>query len=203
MSHSLMLRNIRPDWLIAYPVELFTQSYAAKPNPIAARNLAVMQSTPEAAWPYYKQAWANLHADWKHDEVYNRLTLNLITEISFFLQQELWYDEMAIFIEDVTSHKYLASYTVDAFVTMEIKYYLYNSQFQKAKDLLASNCFPTYAKARSDLMSFWNTAVEGLAQQAKGNVPLTYVEKHQTRLAHRIPDNIGCQYASEYCMNYW
>ncbi len=96
----------------------------------------------------------------------------------------------------------MASYQVDAFTTMEIKFYLYTEQYSKAKDLLAANCFPTYAKMRSDLMSFWNLAVEGLAKQAKGS-ELSLVEKHQARVANRIPDNIGCQYASEYCTNYW
>ncbi len=75
---------------IAVPLELFAASYKAKPNPIAARNIAVLQTTPEAAWPYWVQAWENLHTHWKKDRAYTRLTLNLITEISNFLQQELW-----------------------------------------------------------------------------------------------------------------
>ncbi len=68
------------------PIKLFM-----KPNPIALRNLVVMQSTPEAAWPFYQKAWKVLHSSWTKDRAYNRVTLNLITEISFFLQQELWY----------------------------------------------------------------------------------------------------------------
>lgn len=183
-------------------VELFKQSFALKPNPIAARNLAVMQTTVEAAWPYWQVAWKNLHSEWTTSPLYTRLTLNLITEISFLLQQELWYDEMATFMEDVIGHNYMATYQVDAFITMEIKYFLYTEQYTKAKDLLSVNCFPTYAKARSDLMSFWNSAVEGIAKTKKGT-ELTYVEKHQARMSNRIPDNIGCQYASEYCINYW
>jgi hypothetical protein len=85
----------------------------------------------------------------------------------------------------------------DAFVTMRIKTMLHNKQNEDALSILGTNCFPTYAKARDDLMSMWNTAVMGVAQQAKGEVPLTYVEQHQARVSHPIPDNIGCQYASE------
>lgn len=45
-------------------------------------------------------------------------------------------------------------------------------------------------------MSMWNEAQEGIAKQKKG-AELTYVEKHRARMDHPIPDNIGCQYASE------
>ena len=51
-------------------------------------------------------------------------------------------------------------------------------------------------------MVFWNDAVMGIAQVKKGSA-LTNVEKHQARINNKIPDNIGCQYASEYCTNYW
>ena len=92
--------------------QLFILSNELKPNPIALRNIAVLQTTPTDAWPYYQQAWSILHSNWKKDRAYGRVTLNLITEISFFLQQEGWYDEMAVFIADVTSHKYLNEYQV-------------------------------------------------------------------------------------------
>lgn len=52
-------------------------------------------------------------------------------------------------------------------------------------------------------MDAWNAAQEGLAQQKKGAEPLTYVEKHQARVSNPIPENIGCQYASMFCANYW
>ncbi len=45
-------------------------------------------------------------------------------------------------------------------------------------------------------MSMWNNAQVGLAQQKKGST-LTNVEKHQARVNNPVPDNIGCQYASE------
>lgn len=100
------------------------------------------------------------------------------------------------------------------------------AKYEAAAELLGSECFPTYAKARDDLMAMWNTAQEGtllspyfhtmksvcsliclslyvgIAADAKGSA-LTYVEKHQARVRNPVPENIGCQYASEYCNTYW
>lgn len=52
------------------------------------------------------------------------------------------------------------------------------------------------------LIYFRNLAQQGKAQIEK-NRPLTNVELHQVRVNHPVPANIGCQYASEYCTNYW
>lgn len=57
-------------------------------------------------------------------------------------------------------------------------------------------------QARDTLMDSWNAAQEALAQQRKGSA-LTNVEKHQARVGNPIPENIGCQYASMFCANYW
>jgi hypothetical protein len=184
------------------PKDHFNQSFSMKPNPLAARNLAVLSSTPEEAWPYWQLAWNTLHSGaWSSDPAYKRLTNNLITEMSFFLQQELWYNEMIPFINDVMVNNRLSA-NIDAFTTMIVKLAINFKQWDKARGILATECFPTYAKARSDLMAMWNTVSEGIAEAKKGSV-LTNVEKHQARLNSRIPDNIGCQYASEYCTNYW
>jgi hypothetical protein len=181
---------------VSYPLELLAQSMALKPNPIAARCIAVLQTTPQAAWPFWQLAWQVAQTDFAKDGARQRITLNLVTEISFFLQQELWYEEMASFAQTVLDGNYLGDMNSDAFMTMRIKTLLHNNQNKDALDILGANCFPTYAKARDDLMNMWNQAVMGVAAQSKGS-PLTYVEQHQARVSHPIPDNIGCQYASE------
>lgn len=179
------------------PKTLFAKSFALKANPLAARNLAVLCATPEEAWPYYQQAWSVLHSDFSDDvDAYHRLTLNLITEISFFLQQNLWYERMAWFIGEVNLHNYLQGVEVDAFTTMGIKLQLQAENYDAALTELSSHCFPTYAKARSDLMSMWSEAVEGKAAVVQGHA-LSPVEKYRARKSSPIPDNIGCQYASE------
>jgi hypothetical protein len=103
---------------------------------------------------------------------------------------------MEAFVTDVRSHNYLANYEIDAFLTMEIKSNIHNKAYDVAQSSLSSHCFPTYAKARDDLMNMWNTVVMGKAEVSKG-APLTSVEKHQVRVANKVPENIGCQYASE------
>jgi len=189
---------------ISRPLTLFQQSMDLYPNPIAARNMAVLQSTAEDAWKYYQLAlevlsspdYPFLNGD---AAVFERLATNLVTEMAWYIQQNEWYDRAPDFIKVAPA----CTHGLDAYVTLLIKYYTYVENYADAKTLLAGNCFPTYAKARSDLMDMWQTVVEGIAQQQKGEVPLTSVEKHQARKASPIPDNIGCQYASEYCENYW
>jgi hypothetical protein len=145
-------------------------------------------------------AWEVATTDYVSDPAYQRIVLNLVTEISFFLQQELWYNEMEKFENLVAEGKYLSTYIPDAFATMKIKSALNRNDNTAALEQLGSQCFPTYAKARDDLMSMWNTASMGLAAQKKGSA-LTYVEQHQARVNNPIPDNIGCQYASEVMMS--
>jgi hypothetical protein len=49
---------------VAYPLELLTQSMALKPNPIAARCIAVLQAAaPHAAWPFWQLAWQVAQTD--------------------------------------------------------------------------------------------------------------------------------------------
>jgi hypothetical protein len=182
------------------PRKYFQRSLELKANPIAARCLAVLSTSAEEAWPYYQAAWSTLHSDYTGDvDAYHRVTLNLITEISFFLQQNLWYEQMAWFVNEVQSHNYLGTNEVDAFLTMSIKVLMNDKKYDEAKVMLSSHCFPTYAKARDDLMSMWNACSEGKAELAKGS-KLTALEKHRARLSSPIPENIGCQYASEVCM---
>lgn len=150
------------------PKQLFALSIELKPNPIAMRCLAVLSSTYEEAWPYFKKAWSLTKAMSPSDPASNRMALNMITEISYLLQEQLWYDDMEEFIKDVEGGSYMNSYVVDSFLTMKLQLLLHQKQYNTAVQILSENCFPTYAKWRSDLMSFWNTAVEGIAAQKKG-----------------------------------
>ena len=162
---------------VELPLQLLQQSFDLKPNPIAARCMAVLQKSQEAAWPFYQQAWASalqmkangFSSDYTgsrqhvhtHDEcllvgclavkdaklsTHQRVLLNLITEVSFFLQQALWYEEMAAFAAVVEQGGYLSGYTVDAFETLKIKSLMHSEDYSAALVLLKKNCFPTYAK---------------------------------------------------------
>jgi tetratricopeptide (TPR) repeat protein len=179
------------------PIKLFETSFALKPNPIAARCLGVLQKNYDDSFPYYIKALESLE-NFKNDKAYFRLMDNLVTETSFFLQQWGRYDIAEDFMPKVPE----AHRGLDAFITLQIKFSLNQQKYQDALSLLGSNCFPTYASARLDLMNMWNSAVEGQASLVKGS-SLSILEKHQARMKDPIPDNIGCQYASEYCINYW
>ena len=190
---------------VEQPIKYFTQSVELKENPIALRCLAVLSQTYEEAWDFYMQAWNSLFKDYEQDATFDRLTANFVTEISFFLQQMQWFDTMEWFLGEVPEeHRNL-----DAYVAMQTKYFLYKAQYDSAASLLSKSCFPTYAKARTDLADMWFSAQEGLALQAKrtqtndNEATLTNVEKHQNRVQNPPPDNIGCQYAAEYCTWYW
>ena len=194
---------------VQQPIDLFKQALALNPHPVIARCLAVLSATPQEAWPLYEQAWALLKPlEQAEPDVYVRLGSNLVTEMSFFLVQEAWPDQMQAFVDAVPA----AFRGLDAFLTLSYKVSMLRGDYSQVVGLLGKECFPTFAKARDDLMATWNAAQEGLAQQAKDKLqlakglptaPLSAVEKHQARVAHPIPDNIGCQYASLYCGNYW
>jgi len=199
---------------VQQPTEWLLRSMELHAHPISARCLAVLQQTPEDAWVWYEKAWALLPAlGGSEPDVYARLGANLVTEMSFFLvqysaQDASWWDQVASFETQVP----VQFRGLDAFLLLSVKLALHRGAYPQAIGVLGKECFPTFAKARDDLMNMWNIAQEGLAQQAKDqqrrsqglpSASLSNVERHQARVQHPVPDNIGCQYASEYCLNYW
>jgi len=181
------------------PKALFQQSMQLRANPIAARCLAVISSSQEDAWTVFQSAWSlalsHGHSTFVDDvpSTRHRLLDNLVTEMSFMLQQSGWYDRMESFIAQVPSEQR----ELDGFLSMQVKVYINKGLFDEALAVLSKHCFPTYANSRADLMALWNTAVEGKARARNA------LERHRARMSTPIPDNIGCQYASEYCINYW
>lgn len=124
--------------------ELFEESMRLKPNVIAARCVAVHQSTPEEAWIHFQHAWKLLTAgQWdQKDPAIARLYNNLVVEISFFLVQENWLDQMKWFVEAVPA----ANRGLDGYLSLRLTVLLADDRNEEALELLSSNCFPTYAK---------------------------------------------------------
>jgi len=86
--HALLLGiNSAERGEIDEPRKYFEISLSLKPNPVAARCLAVLSKSYEEAWPYYETAWHVLHTEFSADPSFDRLSANLVTEMSFFLQQ--------------------------------------------------------------------------------------------------------------------
>ena len=162
------------------------------PNPIAARCLAVLCSSTTDAWIYYQHAYSLLPS-FTEDESYERVSMNLVNEMSIFLVQTTWYSEMESFLDEVIPK----FGWLDAVLRLQITWLIYARKYEVALDILSSNCFPTYASDRSILMSLWNSAVE---KQAGA---MTEVEKYKARMESPIPRNIGCNKGSRYCLNYW
>ena len=114
------------------------------------------------------------------------------------MQQTEWYESYSWFLNEVPTQ----NRNLDAYVTLQTKYLLYVKDYAAAVSLLGKNCFPTYAKARDDLINMWFLGQEGLALLQKQSVSpdtqsLNALERHQARIKNPPPDNIGCQYAAE------
>jgi hypothetical protein len=195
------------------PKTLFKSSLMKKANPLALRNLAILQDTYEEAWVLFQQAWKSLHtAEWQGDEeVYSRLVLNLATEMSFFLQTTGWEDEMAKFVDLLASNDYVYEgvkedvFGLDAVITTQSRVRLYHDDYEQALELLSAHCFPTYGRARSDLIDMWNQGVEMEKAEELGVSydQLSKVDAHRARVDKMPPRNIGCPYADLWCMTYW
>ena len=179
---------------VSAPRDFFNTSLQLKPTVIAARCLAVLSSNTNDAWVYYQQAYTILTTGMpQDDDIYVRLSRNLINEMAVFLLQTTWYDKMGTFLEQI-----LPTFgDLDAVVRLQAIYYNSQKKYEATMDLLSQHCFPTYATDRSYVMTLWNNAVEGQAN-AK-----TELDKHIARMEQPIPRNIGCQKGSKYCLNYW
>lgn len=177
---------------------MFRHSLGLKPNPVSARNLALLETTYEAAWPYYLKAWAILNGEWREDQAFSRLQLNLASEMLYFLQTVNWLDKMEWFLSEIPSELLY----LDAAVSSAAKVALAKQDVDKVVSLLSDNCFPTYARERADLIDMWNSAQEIIRARDAGRA-LSNVEKHRARVENPPPRNIGCPYADFYCTTYW
>lgn len=196
------------------PLKLLKRSLKSKMNPLSLRNIAVLQPSYEEAWPIYQHTWEVLNSpdyEWINDEMYPHFILNLATEMSFFLQTVNWVDEMVWWIETLENQNYPTSdikteiMGLDAVLTTQTRVLLQENDYSSTLDILSSNCYPTYGRARSDLIDMWNEAVEReFANELKIDYSeLTKVQSHQARVNKMPPRNIGCPYADLWCMNYW
>ena len=179
--------------LVTEPLQYFQTSMDMKPNPIAARCIAVLQKTTADAWTNFNIALSILD-QWKDDASYSRLQRNMINEVAIFLQATTYYDDMSSFINTIPQ---TLLESLDAVLELRTILLIYQRDYDGALTILSSNCFPTYATERIDLMNLWNSAVEGKANA------VTQLEKHIARTETPIPRNIGCNKGSKYCLNYW
>ena len=170
--------------VIDRPTELFEESLKLNQTVIAYRNLALLQQTPEEANDYFLKAWSHFKATEdvgteKDLELQARLGRNLVTEILSYYQQENMVDGMAEILGDLAVFESRIDFeSLDLVQTSTVLVNLSSKtsdSYNSAIKILNSNCFPTYASARTDLSSFWFQAHEGLAEIEKGS-DLTNIE---------------------------
>ena len=169
------------------------KSMDLRPNPIAARGLALLTATYPDAMVEYKTAWKILTSDYAADAAYPRLVLNLAAEMAVVLTQASLWDDMRWLLA-VAPPQALA---LDPLLKMQATLLVHDGQFDEAMAILEGNCFPTYASERGTLVTLWQKAVEERAGA------VSELDKHRARMATPIPRNIGCQKGSRYCLNYW
>jgi len=185
------------------PKKLFQKSIDLLDNPIAHRCLAVLQTDRSTAYMHYQASLRSLtKGPLAQDPAASRVARNLLTEIAFFLQQDKSWEHLSHLVSTPLAQEHS---DLDAIVTSKAHILIEQGtvdSLDQAKTLLQKHCFPTYAAARDDLMDMWNDVVERQASLKKGS-ELSPREAHQARIQDPIPDNIGCVYATEYCLNYW
>ena len=71
-----------------------------------------------------------------------------------------------------------------------------------ALNILESNCFPTYASFRTIIRSLWYDGVV-MRESIKLGRDLNRSEAHKVRRANPVPENIGCVYGEDFCLEYW
>jgi hypothetical protein len=188
---------------------LFVQSMSLKATAVAARNIALLcgETDYDCAFSWYQKSWA-LAVSNRKEPNRDRLLKNLGAEISAFLQAVApinhdFYGYMNEFISEVEKTDVPESLKhTDQYLTMLVSSHINNSQFDAALDILSSECFPTYGRARSELIDYWNNA-QLLKKQEELKRDLTRGEQRDLRMTAMPPRNIGCPYASTYCLTYF
>ena len=173
----------------------FESSMALRPNPVAARCLALLTATSYAdSMTALKEAWKLLTSpDFEDDAATPRLVLNLVSEMAVLAVQASLYDDMRWLLAVAHPH----TLGLDPVLKMQATLLIHDEQYDAGMAVLAGNCWPTYASERLALMSLWQKAVERKAGA------VSELDKHRARRATPIPRNIGCNKGSRYCRDYW
>lgn len=211
--HSFYLGVIAAEvGMVDEPIAYFRHSLEQRPTAHATRCIALLQSDPEKAYQYFIQGWELALAQHATDPLAARLFLNLGTEISQFLQSsevgtvqrlEAWINSVDAGYKSGRIPQSCHLRNSDQFLTTVVKYHLMSKRPDPAISILAKGCFPTYGRARKELISYWQEAHFMKKIAEVGGRPLTLLEKRNVRLDYKPPRNIGCPYADTYCPHYW
>ncbi len=202
--HALHLAIISTETgLVDIPKQLFTLSLDQRPNAIAARCMALLQNNPNDAYIWYRKAW-NLAVSDATEPSRVRLLRNLGAEITQFLQSlsgEEWKVALANFVDQLKPFEDSIVRT-DHVLTSVVKTHIFRGKYDEAIKILSEECFPTYGRTRSELISDWHLAQQ-LKNEKETGKKLTRGAAAALRNKIPPPRNIGCPYADTYCPSYW
>lgn len=149
-------------------------SMALHPSVPAARALAMLTPTVDAAAKAYDLAWSvwsKLDPDLDSNAV--QLGADLSGEIVAWLVVNERWDDLESFLPKLTV-AYLAK---DRALHAQAALAVHKGDFATALPILRGNCFPTYGNERKALIQLWHRAQEMKTVAAKGGIPLTIREK--------------------------
>lgn len=186
------------------PRALLAASLASRPSAVAARCLAVLQGSSDAARPLFRQAWATALGA-SADPSRERLLLNLASEtVNFELglaqhgTDPAALAELQGFLAALPAAGVPAALSLDSVLLATAWLAVEAGDWAGAVAVLtaegAAGCFPTLASERSQLMDLWNAAMVLKAEEANGNKSLTAFELRNVRVSNPVPRNIGCPY---------
>lgn len=165
-----------------------TASMQLQPSVHAARNLALLAPTVEAAESTWLQAWALWQKlDLSADPAAKDLGKDLVGEMAAWLMlNERWATLETLLNQLQTmgsTTKWFA--TKDRVLHATAALAVQQGNWQSAMEILSGNCFPTYGHVRAELIELWWQANLGAAQEKNGG-PLSKIETIHLRRA------LGC-----------
>ena len=155
-------------------------SMALQPNVPAARSLALLAPTRDAAHAAYMHAWAIwANLDGEIDPNKAQLGADLSGEIAAWLMGNARWDDLGDFLATLKSGgAATAAYLQkDRALHAQAALAVQRGDYTSALPILRGHCFPTYGNLRSELITLWHTAQEQKAVAHKGGVPLTIPER--------------------------
>ena len=178
-------------------------SMARKPSVHAARALALLAPSADAACAAYLRAWALWEAlDGASDGTVRQLGADLSGEIAgWMLLNERW-AELRTFLARLraapapTPRYLLKDRALHAAAALAV----HDADHATAIALLRGHCFPTYGSMRSELIQLWHAAQALAAEHAKG-APLSVRERLALRKRFRCDGDATNRKLDDKCLN--
>ena len=162
----------------------FLRSRLLKPNVHAARNLALLAPDNASQLAFYKEAWA-VWLGWSaEDPARQRLGRNLASEFSIWMAVNNEWGTLRAFLVALPA-ACPGCVDADRVLDAHASLYVHDAAYEKALQLLSSNCFPTYSSDRSRLIHLWYQAHLQMEEARLGRA-LTRID------TVRLRRKIGC-----------